>query len=206
MVSLLVLVVVLTVVTHVVNTLGAQQIDNLLWSFYNSLPFSASKNDVAKRRTLQREIVTLRAQQRATSSQDEFAKWAKLQRTLDKKSVELEKLNASISTARVSFDAKTKAVRWTLTSGLRWFVLFWYNKEPMFWMPEGWVPGYVEWGLSFPKAPIGSVSIQVWSFAVGQVVSLIAGIVMDCSAAFGRTLVATPATAVVGEERTKKTM
>jgi hypothetical protein len=42
----------------------------------------------------------------------------------------------------------------------------------MFWIPEGWVPGYVEWGLSFPRAPKGSVSIQVWAFAVGQVVSL----------------------------------
>jgi len=41
----------------------------------------------------------------------------------------------------------------------------------MFWIPESWVPGVVEWGLAFPRAPKGSVSIQVWSFAVGQVVT-----------------------------------
>lgn len=105
--------------------------------------------------------------------------------------------DTQISAARVAFDSKTRVVRWLLTSGLRWFVLFWYNKEPMFWMPEGWVPGYVEWGLSFPKAPLGSVSIQVWSFAVGQVVNLISGMIMHLYAVFsdkyGKTPVAMPA-------------
>ncbi|RPB07026.1 hypothetical protein P167DRAFT_540399 [Morchella conica CCBAS932] len=175
---------------------------------YNSLPLSSSKADIAKRKALQREIVVLRAQLRATSSQDEFAKWAKLSRTLDKKTAEFEKLNTSINTARVAFDSKTRAIRWMLTSGLRWFVLFWYNKEPMFWMPEGWVPGYVEWGLSFPKAPIGSVSIQVWSFAVGQVVNLISGMIMYLFAVFsGKAPVAMPAeaaAAAAGEEKGAK--
>ncbi|KAH0613145.1 uncharacterized protein H6S33_009525 [Morchella sextelata] len=210
MVSPLVLVVVLTVVTHVVNTLGAQQINNLLWSLYNSLPFSSSRADVANRKALQREILLLRAQLRATSSQDEFANWAKLSRALDKKVAEFEKLNTSISAARVAFDSKTRVVRWILTSGLRWFVLFWYNKEPMFWMPEGWVPGYVEWALSFPKAPIGSVSIQVWSFAVGQVVNLISGIIMHFFAVFsdkyGKTPVAMPAAAAGEKKKAKKAM
>lgn len=78
-------------------------------------------------------------------------------------------------------------------------------------MPEGWVPGYVEWGLSFPKAPIGSVSIQVWSFAVGQVVNLVSGMVMHFFAVFsdkyGKTPVAMPAAAAAGvEKKAKKAM
>lgn len=112
MVSLLVLVVVLTVVTHIVNTVGAQQINNLvrcvpsllvcivkltgalqLWSLYNFLPISPSRADVASQKALQREVVASRAQLRATSSQDEFARWAKLRRTLDKKVADLEKLS-----------------------------------------------------------------------------------------------------------------
>ena len=31
----------------------------------------------------------------------------------------------------------------------------------------------MEWGLSFPKAPLGSVSINVWSVACGSVISLV---------------------------------
>ncbi len=33
----------------------------------------------------------------------------------------------------------------------------------MFALPAGWFPYYVEWVLSFPRAPLGSVSVQVWS-------------------------------------------
>ena len=42
----------------------------------------------------------------------------------------------------------------------------------MFWLPKGWVPGYVEWILAFPRAQTGSVSIQVWGLACGTVVRL----------------------------------
>ena len=38
------------------------------------------------------------------------------------------------------------------------------------------MPGVVEWGLAFPRAPRGSVSIQVWGFAVGQVVAALLGV------------------------------
>ena len=48
----------------------------------------------------------------------------------------------------------------------------------MYWIPRGWVPGYVEWALAFPRAPRGSVSIQIWGIACATVVQLVgAGIV-----------------------------
>lgn len=43
----------------------------------------------------------------------------------------------------------------------------------MFWIPKGWVPYYAEWLLSFPRAPLGSVSMQAWSLACGAVILLI---------------------------------
>lgn len=43
----------------------------------------------------------------------------------------------------------------------------------MFWIPRGWVPSYVEWALAFPRAPRGSVSIQIWGIACATVVQLI---------------------------------
>lgn len=43
----------------------------------------------------------------------------------------------------------------------------------MFWLPKGWVPYYAEWLLSFPRAPLGSVSIQAWSLACAAVVLLV---------------------------------
>lgn len=50
---------------------------------------------------------------------------------------------------------------------------FWFQKNPMFWLPTGWVPYYAEWLLSFPRAPLGSVSIQAWALACGSVILLV---------------------------------
>ena len=44
----------------------------------------------------------------------------------------------------------------------------------MFWIPAGWVPYYVEWILSFPRAPLGSVSINVWGIACASMIALVA--------------------------------
>lgn len=43
----------------------------------------------------------------------------------------------------------------------------------MFWIPQGWVPGYVEWILAFPRAPTGSISMQVWWIACATVIHMV---------------------------------
>jgi hypothetical protein len=43
----------------------------------------------------------------------------------------------------------------------------------MFWIPSGWVPYYAEWLLSFPRAPLGSISIQAWVLACGAIILLV---------------------------------
>jgi hypothetical protein len=43
----------------------------------------------------------------------------------------------------------------------------------MFWIPKGWVPYYAEWLLSFPRAPLGSISIQAWSLACAAMILLV---------------------------------
>ena len=48
-----------------------------------------------------------------------------------------------------------------------------YAKQAMFWLPQGWVPYQVEWILSFPRAPLGSVSINVWGIACASVIGMV---------------------------------
>jgi hypothetical protein len=43
----------------------------------------------------------------------------------------------------------------------------------MFWIPKGWVPYYAEWLLSFPRAPLGSISIQAWALACSAIILLV---------------------------------
>jgi hypothetical protein len=47
----------------------------------------------------------------------------------------------------------------------------------VFPLPNGWFPYYVEWIVSFPRAPLGSVSIQVWSNVCAAAIALAAEVV-----------------------------
>jgi tail-anchored protein insertion receptor len=44
----------------------------------------------------------------------------------------------------------------------------------MFWLPYGWFPYYAEWIISFPRAPMGSVSVASWQLACTGVITLVA--------------------------------
>jgi tail-anchored protein insertion receptor len=78
-----------------------------------------------------------------------------------------------LSSSRSTFDSRANMTRWILTSGVRLFLQFWHAKTPVFTFPRGWVPWYVEWTLAFPRAPSGSVSINVWSAACAAVLAVV---------------------------------
>ncbi|RYO81204.1 hypothetical protein DL766_002998 [Monosporascus sp. MC13-8B] len=170
--SLLLLVFLIEVFTHIVNTIGAATINNLLWNLYLALPTKTSRDQATKKK-LQKEFLEVRHELNATSSQDQFAKWAKLRRQHDKLLEQLEKTKISGDATKTKFDSTVGVVRWAATSGLRFVIPFWYAKQPMFWLPKGWFPYYVEWILSFPRAPLGSVSITSWQLACTAVVMLV---------------------------------
>ncbi|KAI2631918.1 CHD5-like protein-domain-containing protein [Hypoxylon sp. NC1633] len=172
MLSLLLLIFLVELGTHLVNTIGAATINNLLWNLYLTLPTQTSKQAEDKA-TLQKEYLTIRRDLNATSSQDQFAKWAKLRRQHDKLLEQLEKTKSSYEATKAKFDSTANTLRWLATTGLKFILPFWYGKEPMFWLPQGWFPYYAEWILSFPRAPLGSVSIASWQTACIGVVMLL---------------------------------
>ena len=73
---------------------------------------------------------------------------------------------------RTQFDRIVSALRWLGTQGLNFLANTWYSKQPMFWLPQGWVPYQVEWILSFPRAPLGSISVNVWGIACASVIGV----------------------------------
>ena len=85
---------------------------------------------------------------------------------------------ARLKDFKTTFDRTVTFLRWGGTNGLRFFLQFWYAKYPMFWIPRGWVPRYVEWMLAFPRAPTGSISIQVWGIACATVVQMVGAAVV----------------------------
>lgn len=64
-----------------------------------------------------------------------------------------------------------------LTRAPQYLLPFWYAKEPMFWLPHGWFPYYAEWIISFPRAPLGSVSVASWQLACTGFVTLVSDLI-----------------------------
>ncbi|KAF7905028.1 uncharacterized protein EAF01_005550 [Botrytis porri] len=157
---------------HLVNTFGADAINNLLWNLYNMFPTPTSQS-AGEQKKLKREFMKVRHEMNATSSQDEFARWAKLRRQHDKLFDQLEKSKSTLDSTKSTFDSSITTLRWLGTNGLRMLLQFWFSKQAMFWLPKGWFPYYAEWLLSFPRAPLGSISIQAWTLACAAVILLV---------------------------------
>ena len=75
--------------------------------------------------------------------------------------------------SRAGFDKYLSAVRFLVTRAPQYILPFWYAKEPMLWLPHGWFPYYAEWIISFPRGPMGSVSIASWQLACTTVTVLV---------------------------------
>lgn len=88
----------------------------------------------------------------------------------------IEDANIEIATTqsadRSKFDSRVNSIRWLSTNGFKLYVQWTYTRVPMYWLPKGWIPWYGEWLLSFPRAPRGSVSVQVWQMACGSVLAM----------------------------------
>lgn len=89
MLSPLLWIVLLTTITTLITTIGVPAINALLWTFYTALSPASPK--LQKHNKLRNEILVLKKELLQTSSQDEFAKWAKIRRILDKKTAEFTK-------------------------------------------------------------------------------------------------------------------
>ncbi|KAM3453516.1 hypothetical protein MY3296_003747 [Beauveria thailandica] len=170
--SLLVVIFVVEAVVHVINLVGAAVLNDLIWTAINYLPVPTSKTASEQRKT-QAEYLKVRRELNATSSQDDFAKWARIRRQHDKLLDQLEKQKKGLEAARAGFDKYLSAVRFLVTRAPQYALPFWYAKEPMLWLPHGWFPYYAEWIISFPRGPMGSVSIASWQLACTTVIVLV---------------------------------
>ncbi|BEI81613.1 hypothetical protein CcaverHIS002_0207730 [Cutaneotrichosporon cavernicola] len=160
--------------TQLVAWVGKTALQELAFGLYTRL-FLAGSEKAQKR--LRAQVLQDKAELSKTSSQDEFAKWAKLKRKVDKGLADLEKTNNTLSSARASFTVRFSTFIWVITTGASFFLAWWYRRVPVFYVPAGWVPGPVAWLLAFPGAPRGSVSVGAWSTVCKQVLLTAEGIV-----------------------------
>ncbi|KAF2210127.1 hypothetical protein CERZMDRAFT_99818 [Cercospora zeae-maydis SCOH1-5] len=184
--SVILVVFVVQLLLSLISTIGAQAINDLAWYLFTLLPTPQSRS-AQENLKLRREVVQLEREMRAVSAQDEFAKWAKLRRQHDKAKEKYEKEGyvdtaSSLSSFRSTFMSIVSKLRWLGTQGVNFLLNTYYSKTPMFYLPQGWVPYYAEWLLSFPRAPVGGVSVNVWAIACGSVIGMVMELVVAAMA------------------------
>ncbi|KAJ6489481.1 CHD5-like protein-domain-containing protein [Mycena vitilis] len=177
--SLLFTIFALVFVTQLIAWIGKSVLLELVYAVHLRVFHSAT---AARQRKLKGDILTLKGELLRTSAQDQFAKWAKLRRSVDKGLADLEKLNGEISARKSAFSLRFNSAIWVLTTGLQFVVGWWYRKAAVFYLPPGWF-GPLGWWLAFPFAPAGSVSVGVWQMACKRVLKVGERIVKELSAA-----------------------
>ncbi|KAG2043275.1 WRB/Get1 family [Suillus americanus] len=158
----------LVFLTELISWIGKTVLLEFAWDLYSRLFMNAS---YTRQRQLQAELLTAKKELLQTSAQDQFAKWAKLRRGVDKGLADLEKLNGELASSKTAFSLKFNTMMWVLTTGLSFFVGWWYRKAAVFYLPPGWL-GPLGWWMAFPFAPKGSVSVGVWQMACRRVIKV----------------------------------
>jgi tail-anchored protein insertion receptor len=141
-----------------------------------------NRDAVKRQRELKSELLSKKAELLQTSAQDQFAKWAKLRRSVDKGVGDLEKfscvyatlhllpvhasillvpdshVDSELNASKSSFSLKFNTALWIMTTGLQYAIGWWYSRSAVFYLPVAWL-GPLTWWLSFPFAPAGKSRI-----------------------------------------------
>ncbi|GAA5903373.1 GET complex subunit GET1 [Sporobolomyces salmoneus] len=145
-----------TLVIQLIEYVGSDALASYIYT-----PFAPSSKSTKAKKA---EILQLRADLAATSSQDEFSKWARIRRKLDKAVSELEATNSTSSAQKARFATSFKSAVWLATTIIPFVISSWNRKTPVIWLPKGWF-GPLGWWLSFPSAPAGAVAVSIWTMA-----------------------------------------
>lgn len=145
------------------NHYGKDNIVQSLWLVflkYSSNPKLKQLNELKKTRR------AIYVEKTALSPQDQYAKWTKLNRKFDELGKTIESLETEIVDLKNGFCKKISG----LLSVVYWIPMIyfrgWNRKTPVFWLPNGVFPFFIEKLLSWPSAPVGSIGLTQWIFLI----------------------------------------
>ncbi|EIM82783.1 uncharacterized protein STEHIDRAFT_102170 [Stereum hirsutum FP-91666 SS1] len=179
--SLILTIFALVFVSELISWIGKSVLLAFAWTIYQRIFNGAA---VIRQRELKTELLAKKQELQQTSAQDQFAKWARLRRTVDKGLQDLEKINSELSSSKSSFSMKFNTALWVLTTGVQFIVGWWYRSAAVFYLPPTWL-GPLAWFLAFPFAPAGSVSCGVWQMVCRRVIKVGERVVKDLMADSG---------------------
>ncbi|KAL9708623.1 GET complex subunit get1 [Leucoagaricus gongylophorus] len=159
---------------QVVSWIGESVLSGYAYALY----LRSTKGSLVRRQSeLKSDIMKTKQELSRTSAQDQFAKWAKLRRSIDKNLSDLEKLNSNLSSGKTTFTVAFRIFLWIVVNIPQYVIAWRYRSKGVFWLPQGWFNPAIMWWLSFPFAPRGSVSVMTWTWACKAVLQVSEGVV-----------------------------
>ncbi|KAI9090821.1 WRB/Get1 family [Phlyctochytrium arcticum] len=149
--TLLFTIIILAFALQVLDSVGYARIAESIWRIFQRIFKQGSSKKTNK---LKQKILVTQTELKRTSAQDEFAKWAKLRRSLDKMKAEYETISRQDGMSKTFFELK---VSWGLRAilyGTQIWIVLMYRSTPVFYLPYEWL-GPISFITSLPGAPAG---------------------------------------------------
>ncbi|PVU88963.1 hypothetical protein BB561_005637 [Smittium simulii] len=119
---------------------------------------------------IKQDIKQLRLEIKQVSSVDEFSRWAKINRKLEKSTKLFDTKSSDLGIQKTSFKIKASLFIMVAVYGIRLVILYLYYRVPVIHLPASWFYPF-GWLLSYPGAPSGTLSVFMWSLASNRVSS-----------------------------------
>ncbi|XP_053390541.1 guided entry of tail-anchored proteins factor 1-like [Mercenaria mercenaria] len=118
---------------------------------------------------LRQQVRDLKAEQGAVSMTDEFAKYMKLQRKIDRLVDQVKKMGSSRSQKITMFSMGVKMVINVLHGIVMISVIIFYKNDPLYMLPEQWFYP-VNRLIAFPTGVPGGIGVTCWILVCSSVV------------------------------------
>ncbi|KAJ1990457.1 GET complex subunit get1 [Dimargaris cristalligena] len=164
---LLLVILFISFLTEICHCIGYSTLASQAWYWYRRILFA---KETAAQQKLKDGLLALKTELRQTTAQDEFARWAKLKRRLDKDMATFDSKTSEQAYAKSAFEIKVTIFMRIFLYGIRTFVLFWYRSSAVFFLPTHWFDPISSF-LAYPLAPTGSVSVPIWMYVCHRVCS-----------------------------------
>lgn len=169
--TLLLVTLVVLILKQIVSYVGKSTLQDFVWASYLKIGSKFNLNKSFDQWTAKKqELNEINKQKRLISAQDQYAKWTKLNRQADKLVAEIKTIEELINTNKDKINWYVSKLTLVLLTIPMYFIKFWYRKQVLFYLPKGVLPYPIEWVLSIPFFPLGTVGLTVWTFAVNTVI------------------------------------
>lgn len=149
--------------TRFIASVSTPKATNYVWEFWAKVAPSSSMRQLRAKRD---ELMKVRSERSNTSSQDDFAKWARLDRQHLKLKKEYDSMNTTVMGKRQKLASLISVAKFLVSKGLLWSIMWYYRRSPVVWLPHKALPHKLEQMLSLPFAPRGSISVANWVYSV----------------------------------------